>query len=216
MQTDLTPWALLGILIFGFAALAYFYLNGGKPAGGVSKLSIRAVGIIFVLVAATALAIIYESAVVAAVGLLGAVAGYLFGAPSAGGSSESSANVGDVSGDNARIAGRDLVEKQLVDRLESLNTTIQQFASTAPASGGAHGMHVHEERVSRAGEWAYSPDGLSSIVQAYERALSRFPAPDFVLVSSAWSDVSDYAHVVFVFRAHAYPAGEIRSTLNTP
>ena len=103
-----------------------------------------------------------------------------------------------------------------MDRLESLNTTIQQFAGSATLPDGDHGLHVHEERVTRAGEWAYSAGAVSSITRAYERTLSQFPAPDFVLISSSWSEVSDFVHVVFVFRARHYPRGEIRSTLHTP
>lgn len=214
MSGVLDPWMVLVLIVlivlFGLAGLAFFYFGEGRPRGGISTLTIRAVGIVFVVVAASLLAIIYESAVVAAVGLLGAVAGYLFGV-SAAGSSESQASVGDISGDNAKVAGRDLVEK-----LESLNTVIDKYeAAVAEASGAQDcGYHVHEERLFRVADWSTSLEPTSEIALSHRRALLMFPPTEFRLLSVSTAVVSDFVHVVFVFAASSYPLDDVRLTLN--
>lgn len=215
MTAGPAPWmslVLIALIVaFGATALAFFYFSGGKPSGGVSKLNIRAVGIVFVVVAAAVLAVVYESAVVAAVGLLGAVAGYLFGA-SAVESNESQANVGDISGDNAKVAGRDLVEK-----LESLSTVIDKYEATVGGAeaGSLHGHHIHEERIMRIGGWSTSVEPTSEIVRAHERALRDFPSPDFRLITVSTTGASDFIHVVFVFEARSYDPGTTASSLRS-
>jgi hypothetical protein len=215
MSTGLDPWmnlVLIGfIVLLGGGGLAFFYFSGGKPHGGVTRLNIRAVGIVFVVVAAALLAVIYERAVVAAVGLLGAVAGYLFGA-SSGGDNESQVTTGDVSGDNAKIAGRDLIEK-----LESLSTTVESYGTTLASVAEAaedHGFQVHEERIMRTDNWVYTHGVTSEIALAHTRALRKFPPPEYRLITVSTVNMSDFAHVVFVFAAATHARGEVLLSLD--
>ncbi|WEK12327.1 MAG: hypothetical protein P0Y48_07485 [Candidatus Microbacterium phytovorans] len=218
IDTINAPWLLVLIAVFGLASLAFFFLRTKKDAE-LSKLTIRAVGIVLVIVTAALLAVAYESAVVAAVGLLGAVAGYLFGSSSSTGGNESQATVRDITGDDNRVAGRDIVERldsalTKLESLESLNANIEKFESTMVASDSpAHGYHVHEERIPAFGRWAANPAPVSDIARASERALTKFAPPYFRLVATSTIGVSDFIHVLFVFAAESYAAGEVQISL---
>lgn len=213
---------ILGIVViavFGLASLGFFFATLRVGRDGISKTVVRAVGIVLVVVSAAVLAMIYESAVVAAVGLLGAVAGYLFGAGVSGGSTDSQANVGDVSGDNTKIAGRDLVEKALVDRMESLNTTIEQHShSLASATGAARsGVHVHELKI-LAGDADARGSGQSGLVLAFGDVLRRFAQSGLGLISVSEGlqpPRSDYLHFYFYFAVPGAEAGEVHTTSET-
>jgi len=122
--SELAVAALVVIAAAGAFAFAFFFVMVLKRIR-LSTVTIRAVGIILVVVAVCALAIATQLDATAAVGVLGAVAGYLFGAASSGDSSSVSA--GDV-GDGNTIVGRDL--NQWVDELKAETVHLAQAVSS--------------------------------------------------------------------------------------
>ena len=108
-----------------------------KMKGGFGPVNLRVVGIVLIAVLASLLAVAKSDNLTAAMGLLGAIAGYLFGtkakekAPSEGftGVSADSAQFGD----NARVAGRDInetvhkIEKMLGDMQNVSNATVENL-----------------------------------------------------------------------------------------
>lgn len=108
-----------------------------RMKGGFGPINLRAVGIVLIAVLASLLAIAKLDNLTAAMGILGAIAGYLFGAeakesPNADTSTGVNASGAQV-GDNARIAGRDIndtvhnIERMLGDIQGLTNTTIQSM-----------------------------------------------------------------------------------------
>lgn len=85
-----------------------------KMKGGFGPINLRAVGIVFIAVLASLLAIAKLDNITAAMGILGAIAGYLFGAEAkevTGAGASTGVNAADAQiGDNAKIAGRDINE----------------------------------------------------------------------------------------------------------
>ncbi len=123
-SSALSVVALIVIAAAGGFALSFFFVMVLKRIR-ISTITIRAVGIVVVVIAVCALAISAQLDSTAAVGVLGAVAGYLFGAGSSGDSSAVSA--GDV-GDGNTIVGRDL--NQRVDELKAETVHLSQAVSS--------------------------------------------------------------------------------------
>lgn len=123
-SSALSVVALIVIAAAGGFALSFSFVMVLKRIR-ISTITIRAVGIVVVVIAVCALAISAQLDSTAAVGVLGAVAGYLFGAGSSGDSSAVSA--GDV-GDGNTIVGRDL--NQRVDELKAETVHLSQAVSS--------------------------------------------------------------------------------------
>jgi hypothetical protein len=110
-----------------------------RMQGGFGPMNLRAVGIVLIAALASVLAIGNSENLTAAMGILGAIAGYLFGAKSTK-SEEASASVGSAVsatgakfGDNAKVAGRDInetvhnIERMLGDVQSMANTTVKNL-----------------------------------------------------------------------------------------
>jgi hypothetical protein len=92
----------------GFGTLAACFWKMKK---GFGPFNLRVIGIVLVCTFATLLAITKESSLNAAMGILGAIAGYLFGFSGKEKTPDSSASVQDSQfGDYAKVAGRDINE----------------------------------------------------------------------------------------------------------
>ncbi|MGK9148017.1 hypothetical protein KXS11_10370 [Plantibacter flavus] len=124
----LTVGALIVVAAAGAFALAFFFVMVLKRMR-LSTIVIRAVGLVLVVIAVCALAIATQLDATAAVGVLGAVAGYLFGAGSSGDSG--SVTAGDV-GDGNTIVGRDL--NQRVDALKAETVHLTQALTSLQRS----------------------------------------------------------------------------------
>ncbi len=108
-------------------------------------MNLRAIGIVLIAVLATLLAIAKLDNITAAMGILGAIAGYLFGAEakdtSGSGSSTGVNATGAQVGDNARIAGRDIndtinnIESMLGDLKGLTNATVQNMQVISESVG---------------------------------------------------------------------------------
>lgn len=108
-----------------------------KMKGGFGPLNLRAIGIVLIAVLASLLAIAKLENITAAMGILGAIAGYLFGAEakeSGGTGSSVGVDATDARfGDNARVAGRDInetinnIERMLGDLQGLTSATIQNL-----------------------------------------------------------------------------------------
>lgn len=120
--------------VIGKGTLAGTFL---KMKGGFGPINLRAFGIVLIAVLASLLVFANLENITAAIGILGAIAGYLFGAetkesPTVGGTTGVNAVVAQV-GDNARIAGRDInetidnIERMLGDLRGLTNATIQNM-----------------------------------------------------------------------------------------
>lgn len=96
------------ITIFGLFAIGGAFWRM-KP--GIGPNNMRVIGLILIITIASLLALNNEQTMQATLGILGAVAGYLFGSASGDEKSENRVNVdgSNVSG-NAKIAGRDINE----------------------------------------------------------------------------------------------------------
>jgi hypothetical protein len=111
-----------------------------KMKGGFGPVNLRIVGIVLVAVLTALLALAKSNDLTAAMGILGAIVGYLFGAKTngrdksnAGSSVEAS---GSEFGDNARIAGRDInemIETMHGEVQEIKDSVINQFPKIAGA-----------------------------------------------------------------------------------
>lgn len=123
------------------AALAGGSLIGvfWRMSGGFGPMNLRAVGIVLIAALASVLAVGKAETITAAMGILGTIAGYLFGAKStkseeASASVHSSVNAKNTNyGDNAKVAGRDInetvnkIEKMLGDVQSMTNATVQNL-----------------------------------------------------------------------------------------
>jgi hypothetical protein len=96
------------VALMGIGTLAACFW---KMKGGFGPFNLRVIGIVLISILATLLAIAKEVSLNAAMGILGATAGYLFGYSGKEKPPVSSANIqGSQFGDEARIAGRDINE----------------------------------------------------------------------------------------------------------
>jgi len=99
--------ALWIIALVGGGTLAGAFI---RMKGGFGTTNLRAIGIVLIALFASVLAIAKTEDVSAALGILGAIAGYLFGTQSSGGASLSTKVGADGSINNSKIAGRDINE----------------------------------------------------------------------------------------------------------
>jgi len=108
-----------------------------KMKGGFGPINLRAVGIVLIAVLASLLAIAKLDNITAAMGILGAIACYLFGAEAkepSGTPSSIGVDAADARfGDNAKVAGRDInetvnnIERMLGDLQGLTSATIQNL-----------------------------------------------------------------------------------------
>lgn len=103
-----------------------------RMKGGFSPFNVKALGLVFIAVLAALLAVARSDHSTAALSILSAIAGYLFGANLESGSTESNESRVDAAGanfgDNARVAGRDLNEtvNNIHAQVEALNRLLSQ------------------------------------------------------------------------------------------
>lgn len=105
-----------------------------KMKGGFGPMNLRAVGIVLIGVLATLLAIAKADNLNAAMGILGAIAGYLFGANVEGDSkkNESALDVDRATfGDHAKLAGRDINET-----VNNMNAKVQELGTLLAQESG--------------------------------------------------------------------------------
>lgn len=122
--------ALWMVAVIGAGTLVgVFY----KMKGGFGPLNLRVTGLVLIAVLAALLAIAKSDNLNAAMGILGAIAGYLFGARTEDGGShnESEIAISDtVLGDNARVAGRDINET-----VNNINARVQELGRLLSQEG---------------------------------------------------------------------------------
>lgn len=109
------------VALIGAGCLAAVFF---KMKTGIGPYNLRVIGIILIATLATVLAIARQDSLNSAMGILGAIAGYLFGIQDNGKNqqpADSSVATGDV-GDHNKIAGRDINET-----IENLSTQIAKF-----------------------------------------------------------------------------------------
>jgi hypothetical protein len=102
-----------------------------KMKGGFGPMNLRAVGIVLIGVLSALLAVAKTDHLNAAMGILGAIAGYLFGANVDGNKKESGSSVaadGATLGDHAKLAGRDINEtvNNISAKVKELGTLLGQ------------------------------------------------------------------------------------------
>lgn len=118
-----TLW-IISLLAVGTLLGVFFKM---KP--GFGPMSLRAVGIVLVAFLSSILAISNPDTLNAAMGILGAIAGYLFGAKENTSKGNSSAEVTDSTfGNNTKIAGRDINEiiNNIQGKLNSLGEILSK------------------------------------------------------------------------------------------
>jgi len=110
------------ISIFGLVTLIGVFF---KMKPGIGIYNLRAIGIVLVATLSCLLALNDPKTLGAAMGILGAIAGYLFGAVETKKQDASSASTTDSKfGDNTKIAGRDINET--IEKLEGSISNIEQ------------------------------------------------------------------------------------------
>ncbi|MGH8437995.1 MAG: hypothetical protein ACRERW_02855 [Pseudomonas sp.] len=138
----LALWIVAGV---GTATLlGVFY----RMQGGFGQMNLRAVGIILIAMLASILAVAKSDDISAALGILGAIAGYLFGSRASESAASSRAEL-NASGANlgtaAKIAGRDINEtinnlqakvENLSELLQGQSTTLSRFVQTNQKAPG--------------------------------------------------------------------------------
>lgn len=149
-----------------------------KMKGGFGPLNLRVVGLVLIAVLATLLAIAKSDNLNAVMGILGAIAGYLFGAstdsrPSQSGSSSVDASASTF-GDNAQVAGRDINET-----INNINAQVKELGQLLAKEGAQIDRLVASEK-NRA------PRAMDYLLNTvYERGLDR--AGDAIgMVISHW------------------------------
>ncbi|QOJ19662.1 MAG: hypothetical protein HRU77_02460 [Gammaproteobacteria bacterium] len=119
-----------------------------KMKDGFGPLNLRAVGLVLIAVLATLLAIAKSDNLTAAMGILGTIAGYLFGAKTDSGNTQSSDShvdaLGANFGDNARVAGRDLNET-----VNNINAHVQELGKILSQEGAKIDRLVASQETAR-------------------------------------------------------------------
>ena len=143
--------ALWIIAVLGAATLIGVFW---KMRGGFGPLNLRAVGLVLIAVLATLLAIAKSDNLTAAMGILGAIAGYLFGAKTDSGNAQSNTSRVDASGanfgDNSRVAGRDLNET-----VNNINARVQELGAILSQEGSKIDRLVASQEAARTGSMNY-------------------------------------------------------------
>ena len=96
-----------------------------KMKDGFGPMNLRIIGIVLIAVLSALLAIAKADTLNAAMGILGAIAGYLFGAKVEDGGKKNKSIVdaaGATLGDNVRVAGRDINET-----INNINAKVQEL-----------------------------------------------------------------------------------------
>lgn len=137
-----------------------------KMKGGFGALNLRAVGLVLIAVLATLLAVAKSDNLTAAMGILGAIAGYLFGAKADSSSTQSNDSRVDASGanfgDNARVAGRDLNET-----VNNINARVQELGEILSQEGLKIDRLVASQETTRSSSMNYLVNTL------YERGMEK-------------------------------------------
>lgn len=128
-----------------------------RMQGGFGPMNLRAVGLVLIAGLASILAIGNEASLTAAIGLLGAIAGYLFGAKTSKAeerlaSPSSAVNAAGASfGDNATLVGRDLV-----NNIERMLATVEQLKADV-VQQNIQREHVSEPALRRRAVFVWEP-----------------------------------------------------------
>lgn len=103
-----------------------------KMKGGFGPFNLRVVGIVLIAILATLLGIVKDDQITAAIGILGAIAGYLFGSKGESGNTSSADASGATFGDNAKLAGRDINEtiSNIQAKVDNLQEVLRNSQST--------------------------------------------------------------------------------------
>jgi hypothetical protein len=109
------------ISIFGALTLVGIFW---KMKPGIGVFNLRAFGIVLIATFSGILALQNPEALIAAMGIFGAIAGYLFGAEDKSTSQSNVEAQGNKFGNNAKIAGRDINET--IEKLEGSISNIQE------------------------------------------------------------------------------------------
>ncbi|MXS86339.1 hypothetical protein ABO04_10660 [Nitrosomonas sp. HPC101] len=155
--------ALWIVAVLGAATLIGVFW---KMQGGFGPLNLRAVGLVLIAILASLLAIAKSDNLTAAMGILGAIAGYLFGAKADSGNANSNVSRVDASGanfgDNARVVGRDLNET-----VNNINARVQELGEILSQEGAKIDRLVALQETARA-------DSMSYLVNTvYERGMEQ-------------------------------------------
>lgn len=196
-------YALWMIAVIGAGCLAGVFV---KMKGGFGPFNLRAVGLVLVAVFATLLALTKTDSLNAALGILGAIAGYLFGADSSKlkepAEISSVAAAGATFGDNAKLAGRDIHEtvNQISARVRELGNLIN--------TENAKLDRLIEERDSGSGRTSdylvntVYERGLREAGGAMRSVISRWEGRDWKLIGMS----SDYQGMDGVFLLFERPS----------
>ena len=137
-----------------------------RMKGGFGPLNLRAVGLVLIAVIAALLAVAKTDNLNAAMGILAAIAGYLFGANDRSNKKESSDSHLDASaatfGDNARLAGRDLNET-----VNNINARVHELGELLSREGAKIDRLVAAEDATQSRSMQYLVNTI------YERGLGE-------------------------------------------
>jgi len=188
--------ALWIIAVLGAATLIGVFW---KMQGGFGPLNLRAVGLVLIAVLAALLAIAKSDNLTAAMGLLGAIAGYLFGAKANSGNAQSGASrvdaVGASFGDNVRVAGRDLNET-----VNNINARVEELGRILSQEGSKLDRIVASQEATRTGPMSYLVNTvyertMGQIQEAMAAVVARWESEGWKLMSMS----SDYQGMDGVF-----------------
>jgi hypothetical protein len=129
-------WIVATIGVGTLGGVFYRMKNGFGP------FNLKVVGIVLIAILAVILGVTKEANYAAAMGILGAIAGYLFGAKS-GDDNSSQANASNSQfGDNAKVAGRDINET-----VNNINTKIDELTEQMAADGIKIGQFIASQEL---------------------------------------------------------------------
>lgn len=186
--------AMMYVAVAGGLALVFFFVVVTKRLK-LSVAILQAVGIVVVIVAVCALAFSKQVDGTAAIGVLGAVAGYLFGAAA---SSHSGTVSADNVGDGNTIVGRDL--NQQIDELkaEAVNLS-QSVASLQELDDQRRKMGTVILEVVTPRAEGFSDDSYVRLVESVLRRMARSHNRLVSWTGPHASRQSDFSSSVFVF-----------------
>lgn len=197
--------ALWIISVLGAATL---YGVFRKMSGGFGPMNLRAIGLVLIAVVAAVLAIVKTDNLNAAMGILAAIAGYLFGANERSAKKQSVGSQVDASaaafGDNARIAGRDLHET-----VNNINARVKELGELLALERSAvENLNIHSD-IGTTGRTAYLLNtiyerGTAQVGQAIGAVVNHWENKGWKLVGMS-SDYQGMDGIFLLFKRGATP-----------
>lgn len=185
-----------------------------KMKSGFGLFNLRAVGLVLIAVMAALLAIAKTDNLNAAMGILGAIAGYLFGAKADADTSHINKSSVDASGanfgDNTRVAGRDINEtvNNISARVQELGKILSQESVKIDRL-----IASNESRVSHPAEYLINTiyeRGLDRAGSSMDKVIARWESEGWRFMGLS----SDYQGMDGVFLLFKRPSKEGRTNVH--